>query len=151
MLSGAAGVGEPNRKIYISRRKARNRHVVDEHAVERTLIARGFESVCFEDLSVAEQIALMRRAKTIVTTHGAALANTIFAPAGACVIEIFPRQRKNISLYASLSHALGLEHRVVLGDYTWRKNIRLDLGTLEVALEEALESHPAGQSPEFVA
>ncbi len=126
-----------NRLLYISRRQARNRRIVNEKELERYLIANGFETVCFENLAVADQFRLLRESATIVTAHGAALANTIFARPGTNIIEIFPRRRSNLTLYPGLSQAMNLQHTSVLGEYTpvWR-NIRVAISDVEFALEQ---------------
>lgn len=125
------------RRLYISRRQARNRKIVNEIELERFLVANGFESVCFEDLTVADQFRLMRESATVVTAHGAALANTIFARPGTNIVEIFPQSRSNLALYPGLSQSMGLQHISILGEYTplWR-NIRVDMRDIEFALEQ---------------
>ena len=129
---------DPNaqRQIYISRKKAINRKIVNEPELEEILAARGFEIVCFEDLTVAQQFKIAGEARTIVTAHGAALANTMFARPGTNIVEMYPRQRGNITLYPALSHSRGLRHFTVLGDYTplW-KNIRVDWKNVSIALD----------------
>jgi capsular polysaccharide biosynthesis protein len=66
------------------------RVMVDEAAFERALAARGFMIVRPEKLGAAEQVALMRDAEVVVGASGAALANAVFLPRGARVVEIQP-------------------------------------------------------------
>ena len=75
-------------KIYISRRGAQNhRNVRNENEVVRTLRRYGFEQVCAEDYSVAEQIQLFSGVRVIVAPHGAGLTNMIWSE-NLTVIEL---------------------------------------------------------------
>lgn len=133
------------RKLYISRRRAHHRRIENEPAVESLLLERGFESHCFEDYSVDEQFRLMQSAQVVVTTHGAALANSIFCSPGTDVIELFPDRRTNLDLYPRLSRNFGLRHQLVLVQCAkFGQNIRVDLAHLELALDHcAGEEHSA--------
>ena len=86
--SPASGAGP--RRVYISRRAYPMRVMVDEPALEAALVARGFVIARTERLSVAEQIALVRDAEIVVGPTGAGLANALFAPPGARIVEIQP-------------------------------------------------------------
>ncbi len=85
-----APAGQGARRVYLSRRGQSMRVMVGEAAFEKTLTARGFMIVSPETLSAAEQIALMRDAEVVVGASGAALANAVFLPRGARVVEIQP-------------------------------------------------------------
>lgn len=78
------------RRVYLSRRGQSMRVMVGEAAFERALQARGFVIVRPETLGARAQVALMRDAEIIVGASGAALANAVFLPRGARVIEIQP-------------------------------------------------------------
>lgn len=88
LARGPTGTGA--RRVYLSRRGQSMRVMVGEAAFERALTARGFIIVRPETLSAGEQIALMRDAKIVVGASGAALANAVFLPRGARVVEIQP-------------------------------------------------------------
>jgi capsular polysaccharide biosynthesis protein len=62
--------------------------MLNEADLEKALAGLGFRVLVAGELSVREQIAAFSRAKLIVAPHGAALANLIFAPPGATVVEI---------------------------------------------------------------
>ena len=76
--------------VYVSRRKAKRRNITNEAEVEEYLQTKGFTSICFEDYSVFEQIAIMRQAKVFISLHGAGLTNTIFMSPNAKVLELSP-------------------------------------------------------------
>lgn len=81
----------PRRRIYVTRGpSANNRTVVNDDEVTALLTERGFEMVDPGQLSVADQIRTFATAEVIVATHGAALANLVFASPGSTVIELFP-------------------------------------------------------------
>lgn len=89
-VAANAPQGAGARRIYLSRRGQSMRVMVGEEALERALETRGFKIVRPETLGAREQIALMRDAEIIVGASGAALANAVFLPRGARVIEIQP-------------------------------------------------------------
>ena len=80
----------PPLRLYFSRRGLSGRILVNEAALEAALRSRGYRVVHPERLSIAEQVALARRAEVVVGASGAAMANALFAPAGARVVEILP-------------------------------------------------------------
>ncbi len=82
--------GQGAKRVYLSRRGQSMRVMVGEAAFERTLAERGFTIVRPETLSAAEQVALVRDAEVLVGASGAALANAVFLPKGARVVEIQP-------------------------------------------------------------
>ncbi|HEX5761006.1 MAG TPA: glycosyltransferase family 61 protein [Thermoanaerobaculia bacterium] len=57
-------------------------------------------------LPAAEQVALFARARLVVGAHGSGLANLLFAPPGARVLELMP-QRSFFPLFWHLAAALG--------------------------------------------
>lgn len=85
-----APAGHGARRVYLSRRGQSMRVMVGEAAFERALATRGFAIVRPETLSAAEQVALVRDAEVLVGASGAALANAVFLPRGARVVEIQP-------------------------------------------------------------
>lgn len=78
------------RRIFIGRRPASEVAVrlINQEVVSSTLSKQGFETVFLEDLSIMEQRALFEEAEIVVATHGAGLANLVFAPSSTLVIEI---------------------------------------------------------------
>ncbi|MFQ3585412.1 MAG: glycosyltransferase 61 family protein [Cyanobacteriota bacterium] len=78
------------RRIYISRRSARWRRVINEAEVLAALQPWGFVSVQLETLSLPEQIALMQGAEVVIGIHGAGLTNLAFCRPQTLVMEILP-------------------------------------------------------------
>lgn len=107
-------------KLYISREKSK-RSPPQEKALIKHLEDRGFVSICLEDYSVEGQAALFRQAKFVIATHGAGLANLIFAPPPCAVMEIFGADFI-ASHYWSLCHDLGHSYSCYCDDRV-KKNI----------------------------
>jgi len=79
----------PGRKLYISREDASKRRVVNEREVLSLVEPMGFEKAVLSGLTFQEQVKLFSEAAVIIAPHGASLANIVFAPSTATVIELF--------------------------------------------------------------
>lgn len=77
----------PNRKVFVSRRKASFRKILNEDAVAAEFVKRGWEIRCMEDLSYHDQIQLMSETKALAGMQGAGFGNMLFMPAGGQIIE----------------------------------------------------------------
>jgi len=104
--------------------------MVNETALETALRARGFEIVRPERLSAAEQVRMAQEAGIIVGPTGAAMTNALFAPAGATIVEIQPRNFTSQWVWAAARQA-GAEWRgyvcaspVDPGAVAWRHRLR---------------------------
>lgn len=71
---------EGTEKIFISRRKAATRQILNEDEVTESLQKLGFKTYILEELSFCEQVRLFHRGHIVVAPHGAGLANVLFAP-----------------------------------------------------------------------
>lgn len=96
------------RRIYISRKDARIRRIENEAEVIRFLENFGFENHTLTGLSLREQARMFAEAEVILTMHGAALTNILYANPAAKVIEIFPKHK--FPVYSTLADALGIRH-----------------------------------------
>ncbi|WOO40131.1 glycosyltransferase family 61 protein [Rubellicoccus peritrichatus] len=67
------------RDIYISRKHAQKRRVVNEEELTENLESRGFEIHELENLPLADQIKLFANARTVIAPHGGGLTNIIFS------------------------------------------------------------------------
>lgn len=93
-----------SRCVYIMRRFATKRRVINEDELCRHLSAAGFECVAAEQMSLREQAQFFRNAKVVIAPHGAGLTNIIYAK-DCTVIELFPGVE--FGHYRELSRALG--------------------------------------------
>ena len=76
------------RKLYLSRKNAPRRRMVNEADVTAPLKRMGFEIWRPDEMTFAEQQELLASAGVVVAEHGAALTNIVWCPADATVIEI---------------------------------------------------------------
>ena len=85
-LSGAsAGL-----RLFVTRRPAHSRGLVNSDAIQRQLEQRGFVALDVERMSFAEQAAVFASADAIVGCMGAAMTNCVFAPGGAATLYLAP-------------------------------------------------------------
>jgi len=98
------------RRLFVSRRDAAKRRVVNEEALVAALGELGFEVVVPGALSFAEQVMLFSEAEIVVGPHGAGLANALFMPEGSAMLELhhpdFDRP-----YYQRLADTLGVHYR----------------------------------------
>lgn len=78
------------RAVFISRKEASRRRVLNEPDLEQALGSLGFETVVPGELSFEEQIASVSNADIVVGCHGAGQTNHLFARPESTLIEIFP-------------------------------------------------------------
>ena len=74
--------------IYVSRRNARWRRVINESDFYSDFYKYGFDVIDFENLTIAEQIKISQNTKRIIAPNGSGLTNLIFANPKINVIEI---------------------------------------------------------------
>lgn len=77
-----------NDKIYISRKKSKNRPLSNEEEIENLFSKFGFKIIVAEDYSFQQQYQLFRNAKIVAGPHGAGLTNILFGNA-SMMIELF--------------------------------------------------------------
>lgn len=99
-------------RIYISRRRAGSRRVLNEDEVCRFLEPFGFESVDLENLSFRQQVELFSKADIIIGPHGAGLVWMLFAGEFR-VVELHPTQTPR-NHYHTLARGLGQEYHFLL-------------------------------------
>jgi hypothetical protein len=102
-------VGNDPLRVFVSRRKAGARRIVNEEQVMDCLAIHGFRTYVLEEMSFSDQVRLFSQADTIVAPHGAGLANMIFALPGTRVFEVFGRDYINPCFY-NLAHGLNFDY-----------------------------------------
>lgn len=103
-------------RLYVSRRRASRRHVLNEDALLPVLAQFGFRSVCFEELPFPEQVQVARDCSCLVSIHGAGLTNMLFMSPGGAVLEFRQRGDTHNNCYFAMASALGHRYRFLLGD-----------------------------------
>ncbi len=142
--TGLADTPFTNERIYISRRHANSRRVLNEEELHPLLQKHNFRVCYLEQLSLKEQMLLFRGAETILAPHGAAWTNLIFARPGALALEIVPEGLEDTRsgayhLYERLAAVAGVGYERIMAQ-TSRSglphagDLRLEPETLEKAL-----------------
>ena len=96
-------------KIFITRRSARGRRLMNEQKILSKFEASGYALVKLEDLTWQQQINLFYYAKEIVSPHGAGLANLVFCSKSPIVIEIFNANYVHWCFW-KLAHLVGAQY-----------------------------------------
>lgn len=78
----------PSKNLFISRRDSLNRKIINENDLLFFLKDYNFNVETLSKKSFKEQRELFASSKFIVTMHGAALTNLLFAPSGSTIVEI---------------------------------------------------------------
>lgn len=102
------------KKIYISRARAKNRHLVNESEVSSLLHSQGFQTIFLEEMSVLEQVAIFANAEIIIAPHGSGLTNLVFCSPDIKVIELFSPNYVRTD-YWMISQQLQLHHYYLIG------------------------------------
>ncbi|CAI7776646.1 unnamed protein product [Closterium sp. NIES-54] len=77
---------------------------------------------------------LFRRARLFVAGHGAAMANMVFMPANATVLEIRPDKYEN-ACYHHLAYACELRYYLTFGKGDFESQVQVDLGEVSGILQ----------------
>ena len=102
------------RKIYLSRKGERSRHILNEEEYLPLLRENGFEVINCAQLALEEQIRIFSEAQCVVAPHGAALTNILYAPPEAKIFEIFEPESIR-QCYWSMSVTLGHDYHFGVG------------------------------------
>ena len=109
-------VGGPDR-LYLTRGSRPNtRRYVEEPALWPQLRRLGFTCVDAGTLSVQDQINVFSSADVIVSPHGAALTNLVFAKHGVRVLELFADDWVHLGLWAISEAIEGCTYRYLVAD-----------------------------------
>lgn len=133
-------------KIYVSRKHAKNRKLVNNAEVIQVFNDFGYKEVAFEDYNFFEQVYLMKNCKVLSGVHGAGFANISFLPQKATLFEMikeYSSRHEERPSYWRLSSALNINYFVQFcapkkyGNYDpWvGVDLIVDLETLKVNLE----------------
>lgn len=125
-----------DRLLYISRKDAPSRRVINEEEVVKYLAARGFEVLELSSLPLREQIRAFSQARTVIGPHGSGLTNLMFGPDNLCTVELHPDDEVN-HVFWVMANAMQQRYAFVSGK---RVNADRDFGIELADLEAILES-----------
>jgi len=100
------------RRLYVSRKRAAVRRVINEVEFEQLLRKANFSIVELESKPWEEQLALFSTAEVILAPHGAALANLVFCEPRALIAEIGSRSGYK-EFYLQLAASAQLRYRFI--------------------------------------
>lgn len=135
-ILAAAGAGssrKPHRLVYITRRNAKWRKVLNEEEIIDRLASIGFEIFDFDRLAYMDQVRTVAQAGILVSIHGAGLTNLMFMAPGTHVVEgamrpsyplTYNRLRKTHLVnpsYVRLAEVFEIKHRLVLCEVSQMK------------------------------
>lgn len=110
LLSAYGDANGKDERLYISRRNAGRRKIINEDEVTSVLDRFGFETIHAEDLSFEQQGRTCSRARYIVSNHGAGLTNMMFMRDGGGVLELRHVSDCINNCYFTLASALDLKY-----------------------------------------
>ena len=87
-LGGALASRAGTRKIYLSRKDAPRRRMLNETDLTERLKNIGFEVLQLDGMTIAAQQELLASARVVVAEHGAALTNIVWCQPNATVVDI---------------------------------------------------------------
>lgn len=90
-------------RIYISRRKAAVRRVLNESEIEPLLKSYGFQVIVMEDIPFREQVEVCATANVLIGPHGAGLTNLLYCGQKSKIGEI--------AVNGVFPHYLGMAHQ----------------------------------------
>lgn len=102
-------------KLYISRRDAVHRRVLNEDELLEELTRRGFETITLEGMSLSDQVSRFAASSVIVAPHGAALTNLAFTTAPK-LVELHPRDDYGRAFFMTMCLGLGGQYARVVGE-----------------------------------
>ena len=136
------GVHDSPRRLYISRRSAAVRRVINEEKLRPLLREAGFKMLELEALPWREQVRLFSHAEVILAPHGAALANAAFCKPGTLIAEIATRE--SLKCFLRLASSASLPYRLIEGtpeiktDKAFRARENEDMTVDEGAIRDLL-------------
>lgn len=115
----SSGLGAPStvagRRLYIARRNAEHRRLLNEQEVITLLEAADYEILECETLPLAEQAQRFAEASHIVAPHGAGLTNVVYCDSRAALCEL--QMDLNVNwLFRRLGNLKGIRYGCVVGE-----------------------------------
>lgn len=115
-IGASDNLGAPSSRLYISRRLAGRRRIVNEEAILSVLSDHGFQTLLAEETPWQQQVKLAAEAEFLLSNHGAGLTNMMAMAAGTRVMEIREREDQRNNCFFALASTLGLDYYYLLAD-----------------------------------
>jgi capsular polysaccharide biosynthesis protein len=133
---------ESGLNVFVSRKKARYRYIMNENEVLDALKLYNFSVVYLEDYNLAEKIKLINQVRVMIGMHGANFTNMLFMKKNSFALEFRKRGDQNNNAYFSFASELQINYLYQFCDfsnsnYTHPNNfdIHVDIEELKKNLE----------------
>lgn len=128
--------------VYISRKDATRRRIVNEPELLNLLEKYGFKAYELTSLSFIEKIQLFNHAKVLIAIHGAGQANLVFCNEGTDVLEIIAKHFA-FPIFYDISNKVGLNFDYIMsetekGKPAIQSNIIVDLDEVKDKLDKIM-------------
>ena len=104
------------RRLFVSRRDAARRVLLNEQEIKDLLVGYGFEPFVPGDHTFSEQAVAFANAEIVIGPHGAGLANLLFAPPSCRVLELSDSYMVRIDEFELISEVFGLRYERLVSD-----------------------------------
>jgi len=98
------------KRLYVSRKDASSRKLINEDTVIALLERYGFESVQLSEYNFNDKIALFQQSECVIGLTGAGLTNIMFCNKGTKLLELFPPSFIHY-LYSSIATHLEFDYQ----------------------------------------
>ena len=127
-----------NRKIYITRKNASRRKIVNESEIIEVVMRHGFEIFDFDNIDFQQQVAIIVNTSILVSLHGGALTNMIFMEPGSTIVEFLPKQIMNDKCYFILAGTMKHRYHYLSCEMDGESHITSDFQVDALAFEKIL-------------
>ncbi len=108
-----------NKKIFVSRRDAKNIRLENEREIRILFEQNGYEVIFAEDMTYEEQVICFSKAKCVVCATGAVLTNIIYCIPGTIIGCIMPEEY-HFYLYSTIGYLMNLRNIYLNAEVTER-------------------------------
>lgn len=141
LLLDAYGINAPSGDgllLYVSRRDAKMRNVINENAFRQALEKLGFTTIAPGEMTAEEQISTFAAARLIIGPIGSNNTNVVFSPDETGLIELAPAQYCHPSIWM-LAKQKDMQYGLVTTDQIDSSmNMRVDVKTVCDMAEQML-------------
>lgn len=127
------------RKIYITRKSALRRKILNEDEIIAVVKGYGFEVLDFDLINFKEQVEIVSSSSILVSLHGAALTNMMFMNSGSTIIEFLPKEIMNDKCYFILAGTMKLNYYYLSCNMDGTSHITSNFEVNALALENLLK------------
>ncbi|MEO3678958.1 glycosyltransferase 61 family protein [Rheinheimera sp. FR7-31] len=111
-VSGATSIEGNSKKVFLARKQSLRAY--NQQQIWQVLETHGFSEVYMEDLSFAQQVALINQAEFIVGPTGAAWSNLLFAKSGCRALCWMPEEFGDFACFSHLAQVYGVQLDYIL-------------------------------------